>query len=135
MKCFARFCFVKKTSADKMILQIFAIFSHEFSRFSNPIEFLGLSKVNWVEKRLKSDLKMSKICEIILSTDIFTTKQNLRKHSTVHWHQIVNNDFIHDFSKWFFGRESLKYHDTYITSKGRNVNLPLSNLNMVMILT
>ena len=43
--------------------------------FSNQLSFLGLNKVNWVEKRLKSCENMSKICEI-------TTKQNLGKHST-----------------------------------------------------
>ena len=52
--------------------------------FFNAIEFLGLNKVNWVEKRLKSCEKKSKICQIILSGDVFTTKQNLGKHSTVH---------------------------------------------------
>ena len=29
-------------------------------------------------------MKMSKVCEITLSADVFTTKQNLGKHSTVH---------------------------------------------------
>ena len=58
VECFARCCFVVKTSADKMILPIFDIFSHEFSLFFKPIEFLGLIKVN---------------------------QQNLGKHSTVLW--------------------------------------------------
>ena len=40
---------------------------------------LGLNKVNWVEKRLKSCEKMSKIGKIIVSADVFTTKQNLEK--------------------------------------------------------
>ena len=52
--------------------------------FFKPIELLGLNKVNWVEKRLKSCEKMSKICKITLSADVFTTKHNLRKHFTEH---------------------------------------------------
>ena len=72
-----------KTSADKVILQIFDIFLHEFSLFFKPIEFFGLNKVNWVEKRLKSCEKMSKICKNTLSADVFRTKLDLRKHSTV----------------------------------------------------
>ena len=55
--------------------------------FFNPIEFLGLNKVNWVEKRLKSCEKTSKFCKIILLADVFTTKQNLKKHSTVQFWQ------------------------------------------------
>ena len=53
--------------------------------FFKPIEFLGLNNVNWFEKRLKSCEKMSKICQITLSADVFTAKQNLRKHSIVQW--------------------------------------------------
>ena len=63
--------------------QIFDIFSYEFSLFVKTIEFLGLNKVNWVEKRLKSCEKMSKICEMTMSADVVTTIQNLKKHSTV----------------------------------------------------
>ncbi len=42
---------------------------------------------------------MSKICEIFLSADVFTTKQNLRKHSTVLWkkkerHLVMINYFF-----------------------------------------
>ena len=37
----------------------------------NSIEFLCLNKVNWVEKRLNSLVKMSKICKITLSADVF----------------------------------------------------------------
>ena len=51
------------------------------------MEFLGLNKVNWVEKRLHSCEKMSKNWEIILSADVFPAKQNLGKHSTVDWTQ------------------------------------------------
>ena len=58
-------CFVAKTSGDKMILQIFDIFFYEFKSFFKPIEFLGLNKVNWALK------------------NVFTTKQNFGKHSTV----------------------------------------------------
>ena len=43
---FLRFYFVVKTSADNVIWQIFCIFSHDFSLFFKPIEFLGLYKVN-----------------------------------------------------------------------------------------
>ena len=39
VECFPRFCFVVKTSADKMILQIFDILSHEFNLFSNQLSF------------------------------------------------------------------------------------------------
>ena len=38
-ECFARFCFVVKTSADKMILQIFDIFLHDFSLLSSQLSF------------------------------------------------------------------------------------------------
>ena len=50
VECFARFCFAVKTSADKMILQIFDIFSHDFSPFSTqltlirPENSIGLKK-------------------------------------------------------------------------------------------
>ena len=37
VECFPGFCFVVKTSADKMILKFFDIFSHEFSLFSNQL--------------------------------------------------------------------------------------------------
>ncbi len=83
MECFLRFCFVVKTSADNVISQIFYIFTNELSLFFNSIEYLCLNKVNWVEKRLNSSVKMSKIYKITLSVDVFTMKQNLGKHSTV----------------------------------------------------
>ena len=50
VQCFLRFCFAVKTSADKMILQIFDIFSHDFSLFSTqltlfrPKNSIGLKK-------------------------------------------------------------------------------------------
>ena len=37
---------------------------------------------------------MSKICKITLSADVFTTKQNLRKHSTVQWKNFPFNIFF-----------------------------------------
>ena len=42
------------------------------------------------EKRLNSCEKMSKICKIILSADVFTSKQNLGKHSTVHFFSCIH---------------------------------------------
>ena len=62
----------------------FTHFYQWIESFFNPIEFLGLNKVNWVEKSPNSCKKMSKICKITLSADVFTTKQNLGKPSTVH---------------------------------------------------
>ncbi len=50
VECFPRFCFVVKTSTDKMIWQIFDIFSHEYSLFANQLRFwaqiksIGLKK-------------------------------------------------------------------------------------------
>ena len=50
VECFSRLCFVVKTSADKMILHIFDIFSHDFSHFSTqltlfrPKNSIGLKK-------------------------------------------------------------------------------------------
>ena len=49
--------------------------------FFNSIDFIKAKKV---DKRLNSSVKMSKICKFTLSADIFTTKTNLGKHSTVH---------------------------------------------------
>ena len=37
VECFPSFCFVVKTSNDKLILQIFDIFSHDFSLFSTQL--------------------------------------------------------------------------------------------------
>ena len=73
---------IVKTSAEKVILQIFDIFANELSLF-NSIDSLCLNKVNWIEKRLNSWKKMSQICEITLSADVFTTNLSLEKHSTV----------------------------------------------------
>ena len=84
VECFPRFCFDVKTSADKMILHIFDLFSHEFSLFSTQLTFLRPNNSIGFEKRLKSYEKISKICKIIKSADVFTAKQNLGKHSTVH---------------------------------------------------
>ena len=39
---------------------------------------------------------MSKICEIILSADVFTTKQNLTKHSTVPYIDIIQKCVLSD---------------------------------------
>ena len=53
---FARFCFVVKTSADKMIWQIFDNFSHDFSLFStqltlfSPKNSIGVKK-DWIHVR------------------------------------------------------------------------------------
>ena len=60
----------------------FAIFWHFHSwieSFFNSIEFLCIDKVNCVEARLNSVVKMSKIYKIMLSADVFATKQNLGK--------------------------------------------------------
>ena len=40
---------------------------------------------------------MSKICKIILSVDVFTTKQNLGKHSTVYWFNYFSNSKLDIF--------------------------------------
>ena len=61
----------------------FLHFHQWIESFFNPINFTKAWKLNWVEKRLNSLVKMSKICEITLSADVLTTKQNLEKHSTV----------------------------------------------------
>ena len=61
--------------------------------FFNSIEFLCLSKVKWIEKGLNSLVKMSKFREITLSADVFATKQNLRKHSTVKCRQVQKAPF------------------------------------------
>ena len=84
VECFARFCFVVKTSADKMILQICDIFSYDFSLFSIQLTLFRPKNSIGFKKRQNSYEKMSKICKIILSADVFTTKQNLGKHSTVY---------------------------------------------------
>ena len=82
-ECFPRFCFVVKMSADNVFFSIFWHFHQWIESFFNSIEFLCLNKVNWIKKRPNSWVKMSKICEITLSANVFTTKQKLRKHSTV----------------------------------------------------
>ena len=62
----------------------FLTFSHmNFVFFHINWVFRPKKKVNWVEKRLKSCEKMSKICGIILSVDVFPRNQNLAKHSIV----------------------------------------------------
>ena len=65
VECFTRFCFVVKTSADNVILQIFDIFSHDFSLFSTQLTLFRPKNSNWFEQRLNSCEKMSKICKII----------------------------------------------------------------------
>ena len=50
LECFSRFCFVVKTSADKMILQIFDIFSQDFSLFSTQLTLLILEKHSTVQQ-------------------------------------------------------------------------------------
>ena len=46
VECFAMFCFVVKTSADKMISQFFDIFLHDFSLFFNIILTLFRPKIS-----------------------------------------------------------------------------------------
>ena len=54
--CRSTFCFVAKTSADNVILQIFDIFSHDFSLFSTRLTLfrhknsIGLKK-DWIHVR------------------------------------------------------------------------------------
>ena len=70
-----------KTSADNAIWQFFDIFTHELSLFSTQLSFYALIKSIGLEKRLKSLVKMSKICEITLSADVFSPNQNIgRQH-------------------------------------------------------
>ncbi len=40
VECFPRFCFIVKTSADNVILQIFNIFTNELSLFSTQLSLL-----------------------------------------------------------------------------------------------
>ena len=56
--CRPTFWYVVKTSADKVISQFFLHFLTWIQSFFKPIEFWGLKKVNWVEKRLTSGEKM-----------------------------------------------------------------------------
>ena len=81
---FLRCSFDVKTSADKMICK-FLTFSCMNSVFFQTNWVYRPKKVNWVKKKLNLCKKLSKICKIILSADVFTAKQNLRKHSTVSW--------------------------------------------------
>ena len=80
---FFRFCFVVKNVGRQRDFANFWHFLTWIQFFLKPIELLDLNKVNWVEERLNSCEKMSKICKITLSAFVFTTKQNLGKHSTV----------------------------------------------------
>ena len=83
VECFHRFCIVVKTSPDKMISQIFDIFSHEFGLFSTQLTLFRPKNSFGLQKSPNSCEKMSKFSKIILSAEVFTTKQNLAKHSTV----------------------------------------------------
>ena len=74
-----------KTSADNKISQIFDIFANKLSLFSTQLSFYALIKSIGMQKILNSLVKMLKICKITLSADVFTTKENLGKHSTVRW--------------------------------------------------
>ena len=76
-------CDVVKTSADNVISQILDIFSHELGLFSTQLTLFRPKNSIGLKKRLKSYEKLPKICQIILSADVFTSKQNLTKHSTV----------------------------------------------------
>ena len=55
---------------------------------------------------------MSKICEFTLSADVFTTKQNFRKHSTVHFYKEIKSEFFNFFGPLFLFRF---FYKTYIT--------------------
>ena len=68
-----------------MILQIFDVFSHDFRLFSTQLTLFRPKNSIGLKKRLSSCEKMSKNSKIILSADVFTTKQNIAKHSTVQW--------------------------------------------------
>ena len=86
---FSEVWFLVKMSADNVISQIFDIFSPDFSLFSAQLTLFRPKKLNWFEKRLNSCEKKSKNCKIILSADVFTTKQNLAKYSTVQLNQFT----------------------------------------------
>ena len=79
VECFLRFCFVVKTSADNVILPIFDIFTYELSLFSTQLSFYALIKSIGLEKRLNSLVKMSKICQITLSADVFDNESKPRE--------------------------------------------------------
>ena len=76
----------------------FANFWHFYQwieSFFNSVEFLCLNKVNWMEKRLNSCEKMSKIGQIMLSADIFTRKLNVGRQRDLanfgHFHQWIES--------------------------------------------
>ena len=58
-------------------------FTNKLSHSSSQLSLYTLIKSIGLKIRLNSLVKMSKTCKITLSADVFTTKQNLRKHSTV----------------------------------------------------
>ena len=64
-------------SADTVISQGFDIFIDELSLFSTQLRYFDFVKSIGLKKRLNSTGKMSKICKILLSADVFTTHQNV----------------------------------------------------------
>ena len=74
-----------------LILQIFDIILHDFSLFSTQLTLFRPKNSIGLKKRLNSCEKMSKICKITLSADVFKTKQNLAKHSTVHSQSVLRS--------------------------------------------
>ena len=85
---FTRFCFVVKTSADKMILQIFDIFSHELCLLSTQLTLFRLKnsiglKKDWIRVR-----KGEKNWEIVLSADVLFRYENVGRQDDLanFWH-------------------------------------------------
>ena len=83
VECFLRFGFVVQNIGRQCDLANFWPFHTWIESFFNSVDLIKPYKLNWVDKRLNSSVKMWKICQITLSADVFTTKHNLRKHSTV----------------------------------------------------
>ena len=85
VECFLRFCFVVKMSADNVILQIFDIFSHEWSLFSTQLSFYAFIKSTELKKDSIHWWKCQKFAKSRYRPTFSQRKQNLRKHSTVHF--------------------------------------------------
>jgi len=106
VECFPRFCFVVKRSADKMILQIFDIFSHDFSLFSTQMTLFGSKNsigkhstvrgrvTNWSPNNLASCFHCSLRITVSPKTILFSLNKTwLESFKGVctgrMWHQVI----------------------------------------------
>ena len=67
-------------------------------------------------------MKISKICQITLSADVFTTQQNLRKHSTVDSNEVKNSGYLDGIAfriHGFVPDEKIEVFDAPSQSSGR----------------